>query len=311
MAKLTLYPVVKTFEIDNAFKEFLRVCTAKNLTQKTINNYQQNWKYFKQFLEDMDINNLALINNDVILSFIDYLKQKQIKVTSINTILRHIKTVLNYFNKQGYCLLVSIPTLKTQESPKDCYITEELEKLLKRPKNPTFTEFRNWVMVNVLVGTGCRLSTLINLKVEDVDLDNAVIVYRYTKNKKGQIVPIPHKLVGILDEYIKLRNGKPTDYLFPNENNKKFTTAGASHTIARYNKSRGVEKTSVHLFRHTFVKNWILQGGDIIKLQKILGHSSLQMVQHYANLYGGDLKASIDEFSLLENINTGKLKLKK
>ncbi|MCL2697847.1 MAG: tyrosine-type recombinase/integrase, partial [Oscillospiraceae bacterium] len=60
--------------------------------------------------------------------------------------------------------------------------------------------------------------------------------------------------------------------------------------IQTYNRNRGVEKTSIHLFRHIFAKNWIMNGGDIFRLQKILGHSSLEMVKEYVSMLGVDIK---------------------
>jgi integrase/recombinase XerD len=60
--------------------------------------------------------------------------------------------------------------------------------------------------------------------------------------------------------------------------------------IGKYNQKRGVNKTSVHLFRHTFAKNWITNGGDIFRLQKILGHSSIEMVKEYVEMFSDDLK---------------------
>jgi len=63
-----------------------------------------------------------------------------------------------------------------------------------------------------------------------------------------------------------------------------------------------VQKTSVHLFRHTFAKKWILSGGDIFRLQKLLGHSSLEIVKEYVNIFGADLKAQYDTFNPLESM---------
>ena len=63
-------------------------------------------------------------------------------------------------------------------------------------------------------------------------------------------------------------------------------------------------KTSIHLFRHTFAKNWILSGGDIFRLKSILGHSSLEIVKEYVNMFGGDLKKDFDKFNPLENMKS-------
>ena len=72
--------------------------------------------------------------------------------------------------------------------------------------------------------------------------------------------------------------------------------------IRRYNISRGVTKTSVHLFRHTFAKNFILAGGGMVQLQALLGHSTMDMTRHYVNIYGTDLKRNFEMLNPLDNI---------
>jgi integrase/recombinase XerD len=69
---------------------------------------------------------------------------------------------------------------------------------------------------------------------------------------------------------------------------------------------RGVEKTSIHLFRHTFSKKWIKNGGDIFRLQKILGHSSMKVVREYVNMFNDDLKDNFDRFNPLEEFSDRK-----
>ena len=69
----------------------------------------------------------------------------------------------------------------------------------------------------------------------------------------------------------------------------------------RYHKKRGVEKTSAHAYRHTFAKLWILNGGDIFRLQKILGHSSIEMVRNYVEMFSEDLKKDFAVYNPLDN----------
>jgi integrase/recombinase XerD len=80
-------------------------------------------------------------------------------------------------------------------------------------------------------------------------------------------------------------------------------SSSLNSAIRNYNLSRGVKKTSVHSFRHTFAKKWILNGGDAFRLQKILGHSSMKMVREYVNMYDEDLKKDFNTFNPLEEFN--------
>jgi len=80
--------------------------------------------------------------------------------------------------------------------------------------------------------------------------------------------------------------------------------------VERYNRSRGVEKTSIHLFRHTFARKYLIDcGGDAFMLQKLLGHSTLKMTRHYCNIYDADLARNFDRLSPLAIMSQQKQKI--
>ena len=121
-----------------------------------------------------------------------------------------------------------------------------------------------------------------------------------TKQKKQYIIPISSGLKEVLQEYLRYRKGAADDFLFVTVYGEQFTKDTMGECLRLYNISRGVTKTGIHLFRHTFAKNWIMNGGDIFRLQKVLGHSTLDMVKQYVNLYSADLKRDYDQFSLFD-----------
>ena len=158
------------------------------------------------------------------------------------------------------------------------------------------------MIINYLLSTGNRVSTIVNIKNKDIDFENGFITLEKTKNKKQQLIPLSATMAKILQEYMQYRRGEPEDYLFCNIYGKKLTEDALKHSIGRYNRRRGVMKTSIHLFRHTFAKKWILAGGDIFRLQKILGHSSLDIVREYVNMFSNDLQKDYDKFNALEQL---------
>ena len=139
---------------------------------------------------------------------------------------------------------------------KEAYTDNELERLLKKPnmRSCAFAEYRTWVIINLLVNNGIRAATVRNIKNKDVDLENLVIYLRHTKSKKSQVIPLCTELCGILKEYMRIRGGGDDDFLFPTENGEQLTEHGLRSSIARYNNRRGIEKTSIHAFRHPYVK---------------------------------------------------------
>ena len=80
--------------------------------------------------------------------------------------------------------------------------------------------------------------------------------------------------------------------------------------LQRYQKARGVETMGVHRYRHTFAKHWILNGGNVVTLSKLLGHSSLNITQHYINLVTTDLTKQVEEINLLDKFSVTKKKMK-
>lgn len=80
--------------------------------------------------------------------------------------------------------------------------------------------------------------------------------------------------------------------------------------IKKYNHKRGVNTTRIHSFRHYFAKQYIQNGGNVLKLQRILGHSSIQVTQKYVDLFGRDLQVDFDVFSPLDNISNHRERIK-
>ena len=98
-------------------------------------------------------------------------------------------------------------------------------------KKCTFAEYRNWVIINLLLNNGCSTATIRNIQIKDVDIENKVIYLRHTKNKRAQVIHLCEALCGVLREYMRVRGGDGDDYLFPNENGSQLTENGLRCTI--------------------------------------------------------------------------------
>jgi len=304
MPKLIMQPEIKELTLQTVFDKFIAFKKIKNLSNATISFYAEGFKFFTEYCPaDYPC---ADITKDLYLGYIQHLRETRPKAkdTSINAYLRAVRALLYYAMEQEYLPKFKIELIKAQKEIKETYSDIELARLLKKPsiKQCGFPEYRNWVMVNYLLATGNRLGTVINLRIRDINFHDGVILLTKTKNRQQQIIPLSQTLVKILQEYLQYRQGNPEDFLFCNQFGKQFTKDGLKTTMIKYNRSRDVEKTSIHLFRHTFAKKWIMSGGDIFRLQKLLGHSSLDVVKEYVNIFGADLKEQFDHFNPLENV---------
>lgn len=302
--KITMNSVRDDFTLKEAFENFIFKKKSLNLSDETIKYYNDIYRYFSGFYgeDSLCIN----ITDETVSAFINHLRSQNedIADTSINTYLRGLRSVLYFFMEKGYTKQFKIELRKAEKKVKETYTDNEINSLLKKPdlKKCSFSEYRNWVMVTYLLGTGNRLSTLSNLRIKDIDFDDHEIVLRKVKNAKQYVIPLSASLEKVLLEYLQYRKGEPDNFLFCNQYGNQLKKDAITTAIARYNHSRGVTKTSVHIYRHTFAKKWILNGGDIFWLQKILGHSTLDMVKEYVNMFGGDLKNNFDRFNPLDNI---------
>jgi len=287
---------------DEAFKRFIAFKKINNLSPKTIIYYEDCTRNFGRYFKTTQPCNIITI--DTVYGYIEHLKydNPDIKDVTINSYIRGLRVILYYFMELGYMAEFKIKMIKTDKVLKETYTEEELKLLLRKPdtKTCTFSEYRTWTMTNCFLGTGIRLSTALELKISDIQFDTNDILLRKT-NRTQQIVPLSQSLAKILKEYLQYRQGESDDYLFCNQYGQKLANSAIQSCLQRYNRKRGVHKTSAHLYRHTFAKNWILNGGDIFRLQRLLGHSSMDMVRQYVNMFNDELQIQYNEFNPLES----------
>lgn len=306
MAKLTMKKYQESKTIPELFEMYLKEREARGVSAKTLNTYSNKFKTVCCFY---DFNKPAeeIVDEDINDLILNMKEGKRLDgKTAINkdvSIASYLSTVRSFFKwcrDKGYSDVV-VPGYSYTTEPKELYTEAEIKKLIKKPnmKTCSFCEYRNWVIVCFILNSGCRSATLRNVLVKDLDFESNMILFRHTKNKQAQYVPMSRELRHILIEYLDIREGKPEEYLFPNQNNQQLSENALKLAIEDYNHNRGVSKTSVHLFRHFFAKSYIQNGGDCFRLQKILGHKKIEMTVHYANLYGADTKRGFEEFNPL------------
>ena len=303
---------LKDVTVDFAYSQFAVYQLTKGNSKQTIAFYDRFYKKYCSFIrntfnKEPDETQLDIMTMDGMqLAFVASLGD--VNQQTINSYLRGYRAFGNFCEEQGYLSGFKCPIKEVAPPIKQVYTYSELKKLLVKPEISYFEGFRNFTIINLLLATGVRTNTILNLRIKDVELEEGYIDFNTTKAHKVVRVGLERKCRAVLMEYISYwRTGgdiEPDDYLFCNVYGEQLTRSGLSTAIARYNREHGVEKTSIHLFRHTFAKNWITSGGDIISLARVLTHSELDMVKHYSNLYAYDVKAEIQEHSALSQLRT-------
>lgn len=189
--------------IKEAFENFQKYNFAKSLSNSSMKGVLT---FFGNFYSLS--NPCSTIDKNTVIDYIIYLKEKKdINQTSQNTYLRHLRVFFYYCMEMGYIKNFQIKIKSSPVTNKDVYTQKELEILLKKPdlKKCDFSEYRNWVITNFLLGTAVRLSTLKNIKIEDLDFDNMQISLRIVKNKTPYCIPMSYSLKNILFEYLQIR----------------------------------------------------------------------------------------------------------
>lgn len=290
-----------------AFNDFKDKCQIKNLSKETIKLYENQFLTFYRFVDDTSLL-ISEVTSKTVDNFILDLRSDNHNCNEItvNSYLRGIRAFLYYCMDMNYLPQFKIHIPKVDKKLKETYTDMELKVLLKKPdlKTCSFSEYKIWVFSNYLLATGNRISTALNVKIEDIDFTNGLIQLNHTKNRTSQLIPLSQTLATILKEYLKYRKGTPKDYVFCNTYGNKGDIRTYQDMLAAYNRRKGIEKTSAHLYRHTFAKKWILNGGDIFRLQKILGHSDLAVVKEYVQMFGSDLSIDFDKFNPLDRTIT-------
>lgn len=300
--KVTNLNNTQMITMEEAFEQFLISRLANGVREKTVSTYKYQ---FHAIMKHCDIEKtIQQFSNIDIQHIIISMRNSRLKSTSIQTYTRLLRTFFNWAKGMGYSD-VKVKLYHAEETMKEPYSDHELELLLRKPEDDCqFWEYRNWVIINFLLNSGCRAATLRAIEIRDVSLDNGTVSFRHTKNGHPQVMPLCHDMQVILTQYMKLRGGGQSDTLFCNDKHRPLSESALRKTIVKYNRSRQVEKTSIHLFRHTFAKKFLLDcGGDAFTLQHLLGHKTLDMTKRYCTLYDADIAHRFEKLCPLSVIN--------
>ncbi len=294
--------------LHEAFEEFIDEKESLNKSPSTIENYKVSYKQFCEFHEVTDETTTDEITAAHFFEWMNSMKLDGFKPTTINHYLRDCRAFFYWCMDADRAYIdkpFKIFMMEGQEEQIKLFADEELEALLEKPKrNDSFTNWRTWAIVNWVLGTGNRAATIVDVRLTDINYNKKEIVLRHTKNKKAQIIPLSPSLETVLKEYIRMwRREAPTDgFLFCNIGEEKLTTNALRQAFGKYCKDRGVQKTNIHGLRHNFAKGWVQNNGNMFVLQKILGHSSLDMTRKYVKLFSEDIKEDFERFSPLDTI---------
>lgn len=292
--------------IEEAFDTYIDEKKAMNKSYATIQSAEGSFKRWHEYIVDKELSqNIADVTQEYIFSFTRHFLNEEMKPTSLNHYLRDVRAFLYWCMEKKMFPAFKIRMVTEQEIIKETYTDEEIMKMIARPsKTASYVEWRTWAIVNWCLATGNRAGTICDMKLGDINYTRREINIRKTKTNKAMIVPLSPALSSVLMDFTRSwrYDAGNEGWLFPNIGEEQLTVNALKHSLAKYNNDRGVDKTSIHALRHTFAKNWIRNTGDVFRLQKLLGHSTLEMTRKYVNMFSEDLKEGFETYNPLDKL---------
>ena len=286
--------------MENKINEFLEyIEKQKKYSNNTIKNYRIDILEFEKYIKDNSVNYLD-VDYEFIKSYLMVLYDKKLSRTSISRKLSSLRSFYKYLfindlintNPFKY---VSTPK-KEKKLPKYLGI-DEIETIFNIPNLNESLGQRDKVILEVLYASGIRVSELVNIKIEDIDLDRKEIKI-LGKGNKERISYIGDYAIDAIDLFINdgrnkilSKYNKFSNYLIINGKGNKITTRGVQKIIDNIVKKAGLKKhISPHMLRHSFATHLLNEGCDIKVVQELLGHESLESTQIYTHVSNEHLR---------------------
>ena len=311
MAKLRL----KTLKINNnctktieeCYNEYMDYCKSIGLRKATLISKQRFYKYelIKRVSPTDEIN---IINQQSVEEWINSMIDNGYKGNTYQTFVIKLKAFLTYCFTREYLkeFEVKIPSIVLEK--KEVYTEAELKKLLQKPDLRTCLvgDYRSFATVSFLIGTGCRSTTLLNVRVKDIDFEEDMILFAHMKTKRQANVPLSKSLKVVLKEYIENLNLNKEDILFPKLDGTQMSYDTLHQNLVNYFKHCKVKMRGINTFRNTFATMFIKNGGDIYRLKLLLNHSNIKTTERYVNLLPIDFKDDLLQYNPLDLLNENK-----
>ena len=282
-------------QLNYFFNNYLVI--QRNCSTNTIRSYKLTFKKLIKYLinykgiqlKDISLNNLTRNN---IIDFLNYLdSESNISITTRNQRLAAIKSFCRFIsyedidNISNIQQILLIPMKKSENHLIDFLTKEELTIFLNSIETNTRKGIRDYTLISLMYDCAARASEIINIKVNDLNLDNNPSITLYGKGKKYRTVPITEDTKKLLQKYIELEKLNNYSYVFIGSKNSKASTKMISHIIDKYSKKTEISKNiHPHSLRHTRAIHMLEAGIPLVYIRDILGHENINTTEIYARV---------------------------
>ena len=291
--------------MDEIIEEYLKfIQLEKGLSENTIGAYRRDLKKYQDYLEEEKINHIDFIDRQTIQVCLGDLHDKGASAKSIARFISTIRSFHQFALREKYAAkdpTVLIETPKYERRLPDVLEVDEVIRLLETPDMSKNNGYRDRAMLELLYATGMRVTELINLKVEDVNLIMG-FVRVFGKGNKERIVPLGETIIDILETYIEtvrpqLLKKTVTDNLFLNLHGKPLSRQAIWKMIKQNGVKAEIFKTlTPHTLRHSFATHLLENGADLRAVQEMLGHADISTTQLYTHVSKSQIRKIYNQF---------------
>ncbi len=278
------------------FIDYLRF--EKKYSENTISSYKRDLNKTNTYIKK----DFAKLNKKDIQNYIQKISKSE-NASSVSRCISTLKSFYRFLELNKYTSLNPLTTItnpKTVKKLPKILSEEEIEKLLDINLKTDF-DYRNKAMLELMYSSGLRVSELINLNVNDIDLSNASVRI-FGKGSKERIIPLNDYAIDALNNYIlnhrrSLFKHGESNYLFLNNHGNKMTRQGFFKILEKIAKEKGIKsELSPHTLRHSFATHLLKHGADLRSIQELLGHSDISTTQIYTHITSERLQKNYEEF---------------
>ena len=274
----------------------------KRYSPKTILAYQTDLQQFQEFLnKDFDAVPSAEANHALVRSWVVSLVENEIDAVSVNRKIACLRSYYKFLLRQEVIHkdpMTKIKILKTKKKlPHFVQEADMVRSLDQIEFKKDFEGVRDQLVLELLYGTGMRLSELIGLKDLSINLKDRTLKVLGKRNKE-RVIPFTQSLVKLIEDYRKMRNkeiDRKNDNLLVAENGQPLYPMLVNRIVKKYFKNANVEKKSPHVLRHTYATHLLNKGAEINAVKDLLGHASLAATQVYTHNSMEKLKKVFDQ----------------
>ena len=316
-AVLTITKLIALYERSNQ---------AEGKSPKTVSWYSDILGLFAGYLHDeFSQDDISIFTKDTVRSYILYLRERprfqghrftkangKVSAKTVQGHVRALKAFSTWLYTEGYTEDNRLQSVKLPKAPTkliEPLAPDEIQTIIDSIDTSSYTGIRNHALIITLLDTGIREDEITGVTLDNLNVQDGCIKVM-GKGAKERIVPIGKYTQMVLSDYVRKTRPEPANdgcnALFLSWHRTPITANAIKLTFSRLSAKSGVNRLHAHLCRHTFAINYLLNGGDIFSLKEILGHTTLEMVNHYLHFTRAQITAQHRKFSPMDRLFHGK-----